>query len=247
MGASRVRVGVFLQVRLKSTRLPRKALLPLAGKTVTEHAMEALSRVEADVHALLTDYGSADTFQPLAERCGYELFAGPEEDVLSRYALAVRHFRVDRYYRATGDNPLVSAELATSIYAFHRKKNADFSAYLGPPLGTGVEVTEARAILAAAEESNDPYEREHVSPFIYHRPTRFRVFRPWAQNEVCLPSVKITLDTPDDYTELTEIYESLYHGEPIPVHELVTWLRSREGSHEEKSSDNPIHSIHRGG
>ena len=39
--------GVFLQVRLSSSRLPRKALRLLAGKTVIEHAMDSLSRVDA--------------------------------------------------------------------------------------------------------------------------------------------------------------------------------------------------------
>jgi spore coat polysaccharide biosynthesis protein SpsF (cytidylyltransferase family) len=40
-------VGVFLQARLGSTRLPRKALLPLAGTTVLQLTMRALARVEA--------------------------------------------------------------------------------------------------------------------------------------------------------------------------------------------------------
>jgi spore coat polysaccharide biosynthesis protein SpsF len=53
-------VGVFLQARLGSTRLPRKALLPLAGVTVLQLAMRALARVEAGVHALLTEPASQE-------------------------------------------------------------------------------------------------------------------------------------------------------------------------------------------
>ena len=52
-----VTTGVFLQVRLGSRRLPRKALLPLGDSTVIRQAMRALRRVPAGVHALLTDAG----------------------------------------------------------------------------------------------------------------------------------------------------------------------------------------------
>ena len=203
MGVTRVKVGIFIQVRLSSTRLPRKALLPLAGRSITEHAMDALSSVKADVYALLTDSRSAEVLEPLAEACGFETFAGPEDDVLDRFALAVKHFDVDRYFRACGDSPLISSELAADLLDLHDRNNADFSGYLGPPLGTGVEITESSAILAAAAESDDAYEREHVSPFIYRRPKRFKVFRPWAPDELCLPGSNVSLDTAEDYAKLT--------------------------------------------
>jgi len=205
--------------------------------------MIGLSSVKADIYALLTDSGSAEVLRPLAAGCGFETFIGPEDDVLSRYALAVKYFGVDRYFRATGDNPLVSGELANDLLDFHDRNSADFSGYLGPPLGTGVEITEARAILTAADVSNDSYEREHVSPFLYRRPERFRIFRPWAPNDVCLPSSKVTLDTSEDYAKLTTIYNSLYRGEPIQVRELVTWLKDYEGSHEKACSNSPVYTV----
>ena len=232
--------GVFLQVRLSSSRLPRKALLPLNGRTVIEHAMAGLSRVKAEVFALLTDEESSPELKPIASRWGFEVFVGPADDVLLRYAQAVRYYGVERYMRATGDNPLVSWELAESLAVLHAESGADFSGYLGPPLGTGVELTESSAILAAAAESTDPYEREHVSPFIYHRPERFRVERPWAPSYVSLPEAKVTLDTVADYQYLSTIYDELYDGEPIPVETLVQWLRkaNQDGAHETSEPNN---------
>ena len=56
-----MRTGIFVQVRLASTRLARKALLPLAGSTVIGHVMRALALVPADVRALLTDPASLET------------------------------------------------------------------------------------------------------------------------------------------------------------------------------------------
>ena len=225
-----MRRAVFLQARVESRRLPGKALLPLAGKPVIAHAMESLIRIPADVHAILTDPVSASTFDDVAQASGFQIFEGEPDDVLKRFADAARHFEIDRYFRATGDNPLVSARLAEALERDHVRQAADFSGYLGLPLGTGVECVEASAILSADEESEDQYEREHASPFIYRRPERFRIVRPWAPEEALLPGAEVTLDTPADYQRLELIYEELYDGAPIETSTLVEWFRAREVS-----------------
>ena len=162
--------GVFLQVRLDSLRLPKKALLELGGVTVIEHAMQSLRRVSAEHHVVLTDERSGPLLEPLAVKCGFDLFAGPRDDVLQRYVLAGRKFGVDRVVRATGDNPLVSWELASRLLSIHQEDNADFSAFDGPPLGTGVEIVEVAALERAVVESDDEYDHEHVTPYLYRNP-----------------------------------------------------------------------------
>ena len=64
MGSSRITLGIFLQVRLGSVRLPNKALLPLRGGTVLDHALRALAGVSARSHVVLTDPESADVLRP---------------------------------------------------------------------------------------------------------------------------------------------------------------------------------------
>ena len=220
-----MKTAVFIQVRLNSSRLPGKALLRLNGLTAIEHAMESLSFVLADVYALLTDEDSKAALAPLAKPYGFTVYAGSPDDVLLRYAEASRYFGVTRYIRATGDNPLVSWELTRDLLVLHEKNSADFSGFLGPPLGTGVELTETRALFSAEREARDQYEREHVSPFIYRRPHRFRVFRPWAPEEVNLPKSRVTLDTAADFAYITRIYNALYRGKPVPIRDLVAWLK----------------------
>ncbi|MEI6875587.1 MAG: hypothetical protein WCL50_10730, partial [Spirochaetota bacterium] len=61
-GASGGRVGIVVQARLGSTRLLRKALLPLGGSTLLEMELARLALVHADRHVLATDHESADAF-----------------------------------------------------------------------------------------------------------------------------------------------------------------------------------------
>ena len=123
-------LGIFIQVRLGSTRLPGKALLPLPGGSVIQHVMRAMAAVPADVRALVTEQRSATQLAPVARQEGFLLFVGPDDDVLARYCMACREYRVDTAIRVTGDNPLTSAQLAKSILAKHRESASDLSHYV---------------------------------------------------------------------------------------------------------------------
>ncbi len=217
-------IGVVLQARLSSSRLPNKALLPLAGRPVIEHAMSALRDLAADRYVLATDHESAAQLEPVAAACGFEVFAGDPEDVLARFAGAVRRYRLSTVVRATGDNPAVSTELAAISLRAHLNRGAEYTGLLGPPLGTCVEVLDAEALLRADREAVERYDREHVAPFIYHRPEQFRVFRPELGRRYRMPEARVTLDTYQDYERLVELYRRLYRGRPIEVTTLLAEL-----------------------
>ncbi len=218
--------GVFLQVRLDSSRLPRKALLPLAGPVVVEHAMRALNRVKADIHMVVTTEDSFAELAPFAERAGWDIFSGPRDDVLARYVLAARHTGCSRIIRATGDNPLVSADMANRAVLLAENSGADYAGFASLPLGSGVEVIRTRALEEAGEESGDPYEREHVAPFLYRRPERFKVVVPEAPESFRAPDSRITLDTPADYRFLQQLFAELYRGTPLELDTVIPWLKA---------------------
>ncbi len=220
-----MRTGIFIQVRLGSTRLPRKALLPLPGGNIIQHVMRSLALVPADQRALLTDKASAEELLPFAENEGYAVFVGPEQDVLARYCMACRQYDVGRVVRATGDNPLTSASLAVRILAEHAMRRADLSHYLGCPLGTGVEVVEAGALLAAERDAAAPEEREHITTFLYRHPERFAILEPLAPAHTRLADAHVSVDTPDDFNRITSIFDALYAGKPVEVEEIVRWLQ----------------------
>jgi spore coat polysaccharide biosynthesis protein SpsF len=223
-------IGVLLQVRLDSSRLPNKALLELGGRSVIEHAMLSLRRVPASVRAIVTDEESSELLEPRATKCGFDTFVGPRDDVLERYVLAARAYGLTQVVRATGDNPLVSWELARLALRERALRNADYCGFDGPPLGTGVEVVEAAALERAVRETRSPYDREHVTSYVYRHPHEFSVMRLPAPAAYCLPHARVTLDTADDYRFLCTVFDALYNGTPIPARRLVRWLGSEAAS-----------------
>jgi len=131
--------GIVLQARLDSTRLPEKALLSVGGKPLIFRVMEALNCIPADLRILACAQDSLSSFSPLAAQAGFEIFAGPKDDVLERYCQVIRRFDITRVIRATGDNPFVFTDAAAAINAEALALNADYAGYSELPYGAGVE------------------------------------------------------------------------------------------------------------
>lgn len=225
MGGTGVMTGIFLQVRLASKRLYRKALLPLVNGNVIQHAMRALKNVPVDVYALLTDKASAPDLHLFAEKEGFSIFEGPADDVLARYCRAAHHYHVTRIIRATGDNPLVSSRLAREIYAIHEKKEPDLSHFINMPLGTGVEVVETKALFKVELTARDPYEREHLTTHLYRNSDIYNVLHVPCPPDCRLPDIHVSIDTQEDYERILELYYELYKGKPIETDIVVGHLK----------------------
>ncbi|MGO9307810.1 MAG: cytidylyltransferase domain-containing protein [Spirochaetia bacterium] len=218
--------GIFVQVRLRSTRLPSKALIPLPGGCLIQHVMRCLAAVPADVRALLTDGHSLPALRPLAEAEGFQVFAGPDEDVLGRYCMASRLYRIERVIRATGDNPLASARLARDIIREHEEAHADLSHFVGVPWGSGIEVVTAEALYAAERDATRQDEREHITTFHYRHPGRFRILEAPAPPYAAYAEGRVTVDTAEDMEAMRRLFEDLYLGTPIEIDRIIAWLKN---------------------
>ncbi len=221
-------IAVFLQARLDSTRLPGKALLPLRGKPMVQMVMERLRRISADIYVLATDHEGKQRFTPMAEKAGFQVFEGSKEDVLERFCRAIETFKPKTVIRATGDNPLVSWELADRILEDHVRLKADYSAFQGMPLGLGVEVVEASALLQAGKETEDPYDHEHVTPYLYRNPDTFFLHRPLVELAY-RGRTRVTVDTEADYRKVEGMYRELESIEMPSLEEIIHLIRRLEG------------------
>ena len=118
------RVVVIVQCRMSSTRLPGKALLPLGGKTVLEWTLASMKKIPAEKYYLAVDEDSCDALKPVAEKCGWDFYAGFLEDVLDRFCNVIKISKADVVVRATADNPFLFYEAAQKMVEeyFEREK-----------------------------------------------------------------------------------------------------------------------------
>ena len=212
----------LVQARMGSSRFPGKSLAPFAGTTVVGRVLERLTGVERPLELAVATSTEPedDELARACERLGVHVVRGARDDVLGRFADAlVQLGRTDALViRICADRPLLCPRLVEeAVDLWGEDEGVDYLANnLEPsyPDGLDVELVRGRCLLAAARESEDPYEREHVTPFIYRRPQRFR------RRSVTCPygnyaHVRVALDTPEDHVRLLEVHDLLAEREQL--------------------------------
>jgi spore coat polysaccharide biosynthesis protein SpsF len=208
----------ILQARTSSTRLPGKVLRDLLGAPMLERQIERVLRARSIGRLVVatstdpSDDAVADLCQGLAVAC----HRGPLDDVLCRFAGALEAFGPsDHVVRLTGDCPLADPEVIDATIARHIEADADYTANtltLTFPKGQDVEVMKAQHLIAAAAETTDPYDREHVTPFLYRHPERFKLAN--LARHPALPDLRWTVDTAEDFAFVERVYRALYPANP---------------------------------
>jgi spore coat polysaccharide biosynthesis protein SpsF len=224
-------VTAIVQARMGSTRLSGKAMLELAGKPLLYHVLQRIQVTDGvDRIVLATCHGGENkVIIRLAESMGIPVFIGSEENVLERFYLASRQYGGDFIMRVTGDNPFTDPGYAAETIRTIIETGADLCYFPNLPLGSGVGMVTATALEAAYKYSDQPYQREHVTPFIKEHPEQFRIHISDIDLYNPFPNLRLTVDTPEDYDVAKRIYAGCYHGGPFPLHEVIQYIEKNPG------------------
>lgn len=210
---------IIVQARMTSTRLPGKVLMPVLGKPLLDYLVERLHHVRSRPRVVLATTTN-ETDLPLvaaAERLGIACYRGSEDDVLSRYYEAALQFGGESILRITSDCPLLDPaviDLVMKQFA-SRKHPWDYvSTTLTRtfPRGMDVEMFTFEALKTAHDEATLPAEREHVTPFLYNNPDRFKLGS--VTNVLDVSRHRWTVDTEEDFELVKRIIEALYPSHP---------------------------------
>jgi len=203
----------IIQARLGSTRLPNKVLLTLAGKTVLEHVVNrARASKFIDEVIIATTISKNDLeIVSFCSKNKIRVFVGSEDDVLDRYYQTARLLQPDNVVRITSDCPMIDPEIIDQIGKKHLEEHADYSSntlHETYPDGLDAEVISFQALKTAWEQAILPSDREHVTPFIKKQPESFKLLS--IKNDNDLSYMRWTIDQPEDFTFLNEIFNRLY-------------------------------------
>ena len=226
------RAVIVLQARMGSTRLPGKALAPIAGRSLLARAVERLgTRADLPVVLVTTTLLEDDLLCEEAERLEIAVLRGSADDVLGRFAFAASVLGVSAIVRATGDNPAVDIDSPYRTLEILLRSGADYVVDYGLPLGSTVEAIAVPALVRAAALATDAYDREHVTPFI-RRDARARAVDALAPSALRRPDLRFTVDSADDLDYMRRVYqEAGVSASPMPLEALIAAadrLRVRE-------------------
>jgi spore coat polysaccharide biosynthesis protein SpsF len=203
----------IIQARMSSTRLPGKVLKVAEGRTMLDRMVERVRRAsQVDEVIVATTTDPSD--EPIVELCrklGIDVYRGSLQDVLDRFYQAAVLYHADIIVRLTGDCPLIDPVLIDDVVCALVDQHADFACNRLPPpmartypIGLDVEACTFAALERAWKEATEKHEREHVLPYLYAVPGRFKVVQLDYKED--LGMMRWTLDTPEDLQLLQQVY-----------------------------------------
>jgi glutamate-1-semialdehyde 2,1-aminomutase len=166
-----MKIVAIVQARMGSTRLQNKVMRLIGGVPIIEILLRRLSK-SSEVSQIVLATSTAAENAPMIARVqslGYTCVCGSEQDVLSRYLLAAQKSEADVVVRITGDCPLVDPALVDEAIRRFKASKVDYLSNTSPatfPDGLDVEVFSFQALKRAAQESQDPFDHEHVTPYL---------------------------------------------------------------------------------
>lgn len=173
-------IGVLIQARMSSARLPGKVLRPLAGRPMLDWLLERLMHAQfVDRIVVTTSIDPSD--DPVAEHCRQvdaAVYRGPLEDVASRVFHAARRHSLDAFVRISGDSPFLDQRLVDHAVELHRSQKAEVVTNVRPrsfPAGQSVELLTTDTVGRALGLMGGQADREHVTPAIYRHAHMFNI------------------------------------------------------------------------
>ncbi len=213
-----VNVLLAIQARSASTRLPNKVMLPLGGKPIIDHVINACKKSLK----YMNNYSQKSKINvnmciviPEGDKLIHYLrdpiVVGPEEDLITRYKNAMEKYTPDYLVRITGDCPMIPSYLITKAINCAVKGEYDFLSNAHPNLrtfadGHDVEVCNKKLFSWLDKTSQ---EREHVFQILYEN-----VYPEWRIGHIFsyidLSSVKLSVDTEKDYKLVKKQFDSRF-------------------------------------
>jgi spore coat polysaccharide biosynthesis protein SpsF len=195
-------LGIVIQARMGSTRLPGKVLRLIAGRPLLAHVTGrlALLRHQATAVVATSTLVQDDAIEDWCRANGVTCFRGDEQDVLDRYLRCAEASGFTRIVRLTADNPFTDIVELDRLIDLQASAGLDYAHSFGMmPIGVGAEIFTLDALRRSHREGLAAHHREHVNEYMQEHPEIFRSAALDVPVAKRAPGLRLTVDTEDDW------------------------------------------------
>lgn len=219
-------VGIIIQARMGSSRLPGKVMKKVGTKILLEQILTRVNSLLYPVYVVVaTSLESRDSI--IADYCdinNYDCFRGDELDVLARYYACAKKYGFTHVVRLTADNPLTDIAELDRLIELHIRDENDYTHSFGRlPLGVGAEIFTLEALERSYHEGHKGNHREHVNEYIQENPDKFRIGELDIPTAKIAPTTRLTIDTPEDYQRLCSLIENYRDGINVSTEQAINF------------------------
>jgi spore coat polysaccharide biosynthesis protein SpsF len=224
--------GAIIQVRICSSRLPAKVLLKLPFDSEYTILDQIIKRAKKSIKLgqiiLATSHSETDdAIEDYANKINIECFRGPEDNVLERFYLCAQQYEIKHIVRLCGDSPFIDSKLIDKYLTLHLEHENDYTGTRDYPLGTNTEIFTFSALEKAYQNAKEKNEQEHVTPFIRNNASLFKIEYCEASGKYKKPSIRLTVDTKEDYAVACAIYDNLDRGALFSLSDTIELLEKK--------------------
>ncbi|MCA6380354.1 MAG: glycosyltransferase family protein [Cytophagales bacterium] len=215
-------VVTIVQARTSSTRLPGKVLLSLCGDTLLARMIERVSLAK-QIGKIVVATTTSDEDAQIVEWCvrnQIEVYQGSKSDLLDRHYQVAIKYRADVVVKIPSDCPLIDPNVIDKVIKYYltNENKFDYVSNLHPatfPDGNDVEVMSFAALEQAWENATATMELEHTTPYLWENPNNFKIGNlVWETGLDYSMTHRWTIDYPEDYEFIKQVYERLYPINP---------------------------------
>lgn len=204
-----MKIAAIVQARMGSTRLPNKVMKTIGKTPMIELLLTRLAKsrtIDQIVLATSDDPRNLPLIE-FVQQLGITVACGSEDDVLDRYVKAARQVEADIIIRVTGDCPLIDPAIVDKAVERFTTLGVDYLSNTAPatfPDGLDTEVFKCEALERAARETSDPFDREHVTPYLRNS----GLFSTGSlSNDEDLSELRWTVDEQTDFDVVNRVFE----------------------------------------
>lgn len=223
----KAKIASIIACRLKSTRLPQKAILKVNKQlsSVELCIKNAMLFRNVDLTVLATSTSPEDDeLKSYTYHKDVVFHKGDPDDVIQRYLDVIDKLDIDVFVRITADMPYVSEEIVNYMLDSHFETGADYTACKKAAIGQGVQILNASALRKVREYFPVSDYSEYMNAYIFNNPSLFKI------NDIDLPEewirdYRLTLDYPEDLELIKKIEEHFESsGKPYNIKNLFEFL-----------------------
>jgi len=229
------RIICIVQARTGSKRLPKKILLPVLGKSLFEHMLSRLKKIDnIDQLCLATTFKKEDDIIcRIAKKNKVLVFRGNNKNVLKRFYDCAKKNKSDIIIRVTGDCPLIDIKYINELIDIYSKYKFDYMSNLNfnyLPEGFNSEIFSFSSLKKTFKLAKSKFDREHVTSFMWSNPDLFNFFHYKVNKESnFLKNVRLTIDYPEDFIVIKKVFENLYIKKPyFSLNDIFAYLQKNK-------------------
>ena len=233
-------IGIIIQARMGSTRLPGKILKPFyGGKTLLETLLENLHKVNGVKVIVATSVNeNNDQLETFLRERNELVYRGSENDVLDRFIKAAEENNVEGIVRICSDNPFMDWHGVAKLVEKAKTSDADYIGFRineKPSIlthfgfwGEYVTLNALKRVYSTTDLGTPAHE--HVTFHVYKHPEEYKC--EWIAGPDFLEGrddIRLTIDTPDDLQNALKVYSDLKSKDDnFTLKDVVEYLDAHE-------------------